>query len=187
MLGVQRGDPHSFEKLVLNYQQRLNGFFYRLVGPSAPIDDLTQEVFLRIYRSRSAYAPTARFSAWLFRIANNVALTHLRRNPAGQTVDVDADHLANIAPDASSAIPTRIFEKLENDQSVRAAIECLSLRERTAIIMSKYEGLSYAEISTALDCSVPAVRSLLSRARARLRDLLVGYVNDGQWPTPGDS
>lgn len=195
MLQVRDGSAVAFEKLVERYQARLTGILEHLVPGAGQAEDLAQEVFLRVYRARHTYKPTARFSTWLFTIANNVASNalrklarrkevHLQGSPSGQHLirPLDTMAVAN-----SGLLPTRQLDKAEVSEIVSQAIRGLGERQRMALLLSKYEHMSYEEIGATMDLSTQAVKSLLSRARANLRDLLQPYMNTGTAPAETDS
>lgn len=195
MLKVRDGDAAAFEELVLRYQNRLLGVLEHLVGKRDLAEDLTQEVFLRVYRSRERYTPRAKFSTWLFTIANNVA-SNARRTLArrrevhvesSRSGSVSVDPLAQMALAASGLMPSRQVDHSEAQTIVRAAIGNLNERQRMAVLLSKFEGMSYADIAEVMKLSPQAVKSLLSRARGSLRDALSPYIEDGQSPETTDS
>lgn len=186
MLRVRDDDAGAFEELVRRYQVRLVRLFQH-IGPSGEVaEDLTQEVFLRIYRARSRYVPGAKFSTWLFTIAGNVARNAARSHGRRREM-VEADsplnpelsgpqQLAGVALDASSLMPTRLVEGEERAEIVRRAVEGLGERQRMALILSRFENLSYAEIADTMGLTTKAVKSLLSRARVNLKDALTDYI-----------
>ncbi|WP_153557006.1 RNA polymerase sigma factor [Roseimaritima sediminicola] len=189
MLRVKEDDVEAFEELVQRYQGRLVRLLEHL-GPRRDLaDDMTQEVFLRVFRARKNYQPGAKFSTWLFTIAGNVARNAVRSSGRRQEVnEVDAGStpsgsqaavLASLATDASGLMPTRQIEGAERAEVVRAAVQMLNPRQREALLLSKFEGLSYLEIADVMGLSTKAVKSLLSRARVNLKDLLVPYVEAG--------
>jgi len=190
MLEVRNGNAAAFEELVLRYQTRVLAILENLVGNRHQAEDLTQEVFLRVYRSRHTYEPNAKFATWLFRIVNNVAMNALRSRSRRreQTVPFqpgDSQHF-NALDDAiqvpSGQIPARRLDKMEVREIVRAAMEILNERQRLAVLLCKFEGMSYADIATAMKMSPKAVKSLLSRARSRLREILEPYFQSGRIP-----
>ena len=190
MLKVRGGDAAAFEELVLRYQNRLLGILEHLVGKRDLAEDLTQEVFLRVYRARERYTPGAKFSTWLFTIANNVASNARRSLARRREVHVNttrsgsfsADPLAQMALAASGQMPNRQLDHLETQAIVQAAIGKLNDRQRLAVLLSKFEGMSYADIAEVMALSPQAVKSLLSRARGSLRDALSSYIEAGQHP-----
>jgi RNA polymerase sigma-70 factor (ECF subfamily) len=185
MLRVRNGDEEAFSQLVARYQDRLVGIFANMLGGDvAAAEDLAQEVFLRVYRARNGYEPTAKFSTWVFRIANNLASNSRRtlgRRKEVQLQPVDSGALGmnpqeKVLADKSSLLPTRQADKSELKQRVLEAMEGLNERQRMAILLHKFEELSYADIGAALELSQEAVKSLLSRARDNLRTTLETYV-----------
>lgn len=193
MLQVREGNASAFEELVSRYQQRLISILEHLVPGQGQAEDLTQEVFMRVYRARATYKPTAKFSTWLFTIANNVANNairklvrrkeiHLQSSPSGQALARPLDTLAKAA---SGLMPARQLARLEISEVVKLAIQSLSDRQRTALLLCKYEHMSYEDIGQTMDLSPQAVKSLLSRARSNLRDLLQPYIHSGGRP-PGE-
>jgi RNA polymerase sigma-70 factor (ECF subfamily) len=168
------------------------------IGPSAEVaEDLTQEVFLRIYRSRAKYEPGAKFSTWLFTIAGNVARnaarSHGRRREVSEVdtkraVDDSAPNLlAGIALDASSLMPARVVEGEERALMVRKAVASLGERQRMALMLSRFENLSYVEIADAMGLTSKAVKSLLSRARVNLKEALADYIEPVQSDEEGQA
>lgn len=192
MLEVRDDSATAFEELMLRYQNRLVAVLEHLVGARDQAEDLAQEVFLRVYRARKRYVPDAKFSTWLFTIANNVA-SNARRSrsrrrevnmPASDTGSSGAPGLDQIALAASGLMPTRQLDKAEMRDIVRLAIESLNERQRMAVLLSKFENMSYVDIGTAMDLSPEAIKSLLSRARLNLKEVLQPYLDRGQSPTP---
>ncbi|MDG2015158.1 MAG: sigma-70 family RNA polymerase sigma factor [Pirellulaceae bacterium] len=193
MLQVRDGSGSAFEELVSRYQQRLISILEHLVPGQGQAEDLTQEVFMRVYRARATYKPTAKFSTWLFTIANNVANNAIRKlvrrkeinlqsSPSGQALARPLDTLAKAA---SGLMPARQLARVEISEVVKLAIQSLSDRQRTALLLCKYEHMSYEEIGLTMDLSPQAVKSLLSRARSNLRDVLQPYISSGGRP-PGE-
>jgi len=187
MLRVRDDDAGAFEELVRRYQDRLVRLFHH-IGPSPELaEDLTQEVFLRIYRSRARYEPGAKFSTWLFTIAGNVARNAARSQGRRKEVtevdarqssnDSQASLIAGIALDASSLMPARVVEGEERAELVRAAVQALGERQRMALMLSRFENMSYVEIAEAMGLTTKAVKSLLSRARVNLKELLADYID----------
>ncbi|MFO0977282.1 MAG: sigma-70 family RNA polymerase sigma factor [Planctomycetaceae bacterium] len=183
MLRVSAGDNTAFEELVLRYQDRLVGFFFHLVHDRAAAEDLAQECFLRVYRSRERYEATARFSTWLFRIAHNLASNQKRGSVRRREIPLanssDAHEFQvneqNLA-EKSALMPTRQLDSNEMRDVVRMAIEELSERQRTAVVLHKFEEMSYEEIGEVMGLGVVAVKSLLSRARGKLKEALERFL-----------
>lgn len=194
MLRVKHGDGDAiaFEELIHRYQARLLRVLQHIVGSEAVAEDLVQDVFLRVWRARKNYEPTAKFTTWVFHIANNVASNSLRdrkRRKEFQVASANPDNSAILSLDqmaaaSTSTMPARKLDHAERAEIVRTAVEALNERQRMALLLCKFEGLSYQEIATAMDLSVQAVKSLLSRARVNLKVLLEPYVENGLLPNP---
>jgi RNA polymerase sigma-70 factor (ECF subfamily) len=187
MLEVRDGSAAAFEELMLRYQNRLVTVLEHLVGGRDLAEDLAQEVFLRVYRARASYTPDARFSTWLFKIANNVATNALRNRSRRREVQFISQPtesggvrtLDDVAQAASGLMPSRQIDKLELREVVRHAVTQLNERQRLAVLLSKFEQMSYEEIAATMGISVQAVKSLLFRARETLRGVLEPYLNQG--------
>jgi len=183
MLRVRDDDSDAFSELVERFQHRLVGVMHHIVGSSEEAEDLAQEVFLRVYRTRKKYTPKAKFSTWLFTIANNLALNALRdrqRRPVLPLVVRDSGPLGprpteTIAP-ARDEPPAHGLQQQELADVIRRALDGLSERQRVAIVLNKFEDMNYADIADVMDLTTKAVKSLLSRARAKLREALQGYI-----------
>ena len=187
MLRVRDDDAVAFEELMLRYQNRVVSVIAHLVGKRDMAEDLAQDVFLRIYRARKRYVPGAKFSTWLFTIVNNVASNALRSLSRRKEVhiqaapgDTGANPLELSAAAASALMPTRLADKAELMEVVQQAVSTLNDRQRLAVLLAKFEGLSYVEIGEVLDMTPQAIKSLLSRARGKLREALEPYLEHGQ-------
>ena len=188
MLEVRDDSAPAFEELMLRYQNRLVTVLEHLVGKRDLAEDLAQDVFLRIYRARKRYVPGAKFSTWLFTIANNVASNALRsqsrrreinwRRPSGESTG--ANSLDQLAQAASSLMPARQMDKAEMRDVVREAISTLNERQRMAVLLSKFESMSYEDIAETMQMTPQAIKSLLSRARGNLRAVLEPYLERGE-------
>lgn len=184
MLRVRDDDEDAFAQLVAAYQDRLVSLFHHVLHEQEVAEDLAQEVFLRIYRARQTYMPTARFSTWLFRIANNLASNSRRGRGRRREVALnlrDSGPLGSrpqerLLADKSALMPTRQVARNELQQVVRSALDDLNDRQRMALLLHKFEGMSYAEIGETMELTPAAVKSLLSRARESLRVKLEPYV-----------
>ncbi|GIW93438.1 MAG: RNA polymerase sigma factor [Pirellulaceae bacterium] len=186
MLRVRDGDVLAFEELVKRYQNRLLTLLEHVTASRDQAEDLAQEVFLRLFRARRRYQPGARFSTFLFTIAHNVASNAVRRQSRRREVQVDSPGNGNsasldeMAVAKSGFMPARQLDKAERAEFVRAAINQLSDRQRMALMLCKFEGLSYAEIGQIMGLSEKAVKSLLARARQNLRAALEPYILEGK-------
>ena len=186
MLRVKDGDEHSFGVLLEKHRSPVIHFVYRMVQDRAVAEELSQEVFLRVYRSRGTYEPTAKFTTWLFRIATHLALNWLRdgRNERGhQRLDApmktekDGDIPAREVSDRKPSAEQRMVYEIRL-REVREAIALLPEKQPAAVLMHKYEEMEYSQIANVLECSESAVKSLLFRAyetlRARLAHMITG-------------
>jgi len=172
MLKVSAGDDPSFAILLDRHRAPVVNHLYRLVRNWAIAEELAQDVFLRVYRSRSRYRPGAKFATWLFRITTNVALNWRRdtRREAGHLrLDEELLHLRRM--ELSDRTPRADQRLMERDLSkeIQDAIESLPPKQLSAVLMHKYEGMDYNEIAEVLECSIPALKSLLFRAYETLR------------------
>ena len=183
MLRVRDDDAEAFAELVERYQQRIVGIMNHLLGNTDEAEDLAQEVFLRVYRNRHKYSPSAKFSTWLFTIANNLALNVLRGRQRKPTVPLPAQESGPLGPRPAEQIvpdreltPARGLRQRELQTVIRAALEELNERQRMAVVLNKFEEMSYGEIAEIMGLTTKAVKSLLSRARGKLREVLQPYV-----------
>lgn len=184
MLRVREGQEDAFGELVSRYQNRLVSLFMHLVGDSAVAEDLTQEVFLRIYRARNGYEPTAKFSTWVFRIAQNLASNTRRSKGRRKEVQLKTTESGpmgarpheQLLKEKSALMPARLADRGELQEHVRSAIETLNERQKLALLLHKFEEMSYEDIAETMELSPSAVKSLLSRARESLRARLEQYM-----------
>jgi RNA polymerase sigma-70 factor (ECF subfamily) len=180
MLDVKAGDDASFDILLQKYRSPLVNFLHRMVRDTATAEDLAQEVFLRVYRARKRYSPSAKFTTWLFRIATNLALNSVRDNRhRHMEVSLDAPTEEDQAPRELPAPEMRIDEHMiERDRAefIRRAIASLPEKQRAAVLLHKYEEMDYGEIAKILECSESALKSLLFRAYETLRVQLAPLV-----------
>ena len=182
MLRFQQGEKAAFEELVRRNAPKVNTLIYRFLGDPGQVEDLTQEVFLRVYRTSQRYQPMAKFSTWLYRIAANLSFNVLRAKRRGQPVQLeiayseDGEPFYRDVPDGRHVPPHDHLDAEELRTKVAEAIDQLPENQKVAIILNKYEQKSYEDIAAILDCSTMAVKSLLSRARSNLRTALMRYV-----------
>ncbi|MFO1064704.1 MAG: RNA polymerase sigma factor [Pirellulales bacterium] len=195
MLRVKAGDAFAFEQLMERYHQRLVRFL-RTVGTTDDSgEDLAQDVFLRVFRARESYQPNARFATWLFHIAHNVASNAIRDKQRRREIQLASASgsqssilsLDQMAMASTGMMPVRRIDKAERAEMVQNAVDALNERQRMALMLCKFEGMSYQEIADTMELTVQAVKSLLSRARVNLKELLEPYVNEGQAMKPGGS
>lgn len=182
MLRVRDGDTEAFRELVERHQRAIVNTIYRAIGDAWEAEDIAQRVFVQAYRSAARYKPTAKFTTWLFTITHNMIRNEHRRRSRHATESLDAMQQPREpgeagwqpadprAPDPARAVAEREFER-----KIHEAIQQLPVGQRTAVILCRFEGLSYEEIAGVLGCSVPAVKSLLHRARERLKEDLRGW------------
>ena len=190
MLDVKAGDEASFDLLLRKYRLPLVNFLFRMVRDAATAEDLAQEVFLRVYRARKQYSPSAKFTTWLFRIATNLALNSVRDNRHRRAdVSIDVPVEEDEAPRELPAREMRIDEHMiERDRSefIRRAVSALPEKQRVAVLLHKYEEMDYGEIAKVLECSESALKSLLFRAYETLRVQLAPLVAQPEAPRAGE-
>ena len=182
MLRAGAGDDSAFEYLVDKFRRPIVSFMYRMTHNQAVAEELAQEVFLRVYRSRSSYQAEAKFTTWLYRIATNLAVNHARDTRSERTapsVNLDEpDPETGTTPDVADATPTVEAEILREERmaAIRKHVMALPERQRMAVLMHKYQGLDYKEIGKVLKLSESATKSLLFRAYETLRERLKEFV-----------
>lgn len=172
MLRVREGDAASFALLLERHRGPVIHFLYRMVQNQAVAEELAQEVFLRVYRSRATYEPTAKFTTWLFRIATHLALNFIRDGKNEKLQESLDQDVANGPARQVAAGEPSVEERLVHQvklQEVRRAIDALPSKQRAAVLMHKYQELEYSQIAGVLSCSESAVKSLLFRAYESLR------------------
>jgi RNA polymerase sigma-70 factor, ECF subfamily len=182
MLRVKGGDDSAFEYLVQKYRRPMLSFMYRMAHNSAVAEDLAQEVFLRVYRSREKYEASAKFTTWLYRIASNLAVNHARdtrHQRPESTVSLDEPDqesgLTMDLPDNSLTAEEAIVRR-ERLAAIRQRVEALPERQKMALIMHKYQQMDYRQIAEVLKLSESAIKSLLFRAYETLRVQLKEFV-----------
>ena len=188
MLRVRDGDVAAFAELVELWQDRLVTLFVHQTGDHALAEDLAQETFMRVYRARDRYQPTAKFTTWVHTIANNLA-SDLRQRayrrlergvPHAVSASSSSIGLDQLAVAASGLLPARVADQGELQRMVQRALATLNERQRMAVLLAKFEQCSYEEIAAAMDLTVPAVKSLLFRARDQLREAIAPYMQGDQ-------
>jgi RNA polymerase sigma-70 factor (ECF subfamily) len=188
MLRVRDDDPAAFAELVELFNHRLITVLHHLLGNAEEAEDLAQEVFLRVYRVRKKYRPRAKFSTWLFTIANNLALNALRSRQRKPVVPLNVRDSGPLGPrPAEQLVKDRLNQPMQHMQQqelaniVRKALDELNERQRVAVVLNKFEDMNYAEIAEVMGLTTKGVKSLLSRARENLRIALKDYIfMDGQ-------
>ncbi|HVO64409.1 MAG TPA: sigma-70 family RNA polymerase sigma factor [Terriglobales bacterium] len=182
MLRVKAGDDSAFDYLVQKYRRAMMSFMYRMTHNAAVAEDLAQEVFLRVYRSRASYEPTAKFTTWLYRIATNLAVNHARdtrHERPENTVSLDEpDEETGTTmdlPDSSLSVEENLVRR-ERLKAIRAKVQQLPERQRMAVVMHKYQQMDYRQIAEVLKLSESATKSLLFRAYESLREQLKEFI-----------
>jgi RNA polymerase sigma-70 factor (ECF subfamily) len=184
MLDVKAGDEASFELLLRKYRTPLVNFLYRMVRDTGVAEELAQEVFLRVYRAREDYAPSAKFTTWMFRIATNLALNSVRDN-RHRRMEISMDQSADSGeedarplevPDRAPTVEQELVARSRAEMILRA-IHALPEKQRAAVLLHKYQELDYDEIARVLECSESALKSLLFRAYETLRVELAPLVS----------
>ncbi len=182
MLRVKAGDQAAFDYLVQKYRRAMISFMYRMAHNSAAAEDLAQEVFLRVYRSRDTYAASAKFTTWLYRIATNLAVNYARdtrHEKPENTVSLDQPDeetgLTMDIADSTLTVEQNILRR-ERMAAIRKHVQDLPERQRTAVVMHKYQGMDYRQIAEVLHLSESATKSLLFRAYETLREKLKEFV-----------
>jgi RNA polymerase sigma-70 factor (ECF subfamily) len=182
MLRAAAGDESAFNYLAGKYHRPIIHFLFRMVRNQAVAEELAQDVFLRVYRSRQSYRAEARFTTWLYRIATNLAVNHARdtrHERAARSVYLDApDEETGTTPDVASKEPSveQSLLREERMKAIRTHVMALPERQRTAVLMHKYQGMDYREIGEVLKMSESATKSLLFRAYQTLREKLKDFV-----------
>jgi RNA polymerase sigma-70 factor (ECF subfamily) len=182
MLRVKAGDQSAFDYLVQKYRRPLVSFMYRMARNTAAAEDLAQEVFLRVYRSRATYEASAKFTTWLYRIATNLAVNHARdtrheRPEATVSLDEPDEETGTTfeLPDSGMTAEQTMIRR-ERMLAIRSKVEALPERQRLAVVMHKYQQMDYKQIAEVLKLSESATKSLLFRAYETLRDQLKEFV-----------
>ncbi len=175
MLRVREGDEPSFALLLEKHRNSVIHFLYRMIQNQAIAEELAQEVFLRVYRSRESYEPTAKFTTWLFRITTHLALNHVRDRRKDKLHDSLDEKMEDSTPRQLADRVANVEERMLRDArlgEIRQAIEQLPEKQRGAVLMHKYQDMEYSQIAAVLGCSESAVKSLLFRAYEALRQRL---------------
>lgn len=187
MLRVKRGDRMAFAELVEKYKQPLFNFICRTLRDEAESEDLAQNVFLQVYKSRQRYQHTAKFSTWLFTIARNLCLNEIRRRSRHPAESLEESHSEHEEQPQRQYEDKKIFLPVENvlhgelAKKIEEAIAELPETQRTAILLCRQDELSYEEIAEILGCSLSATKSLIHRGRETLKEKLKPYLKSGSW------
>lgn len=175
---VGRGDTSAFENLVERHQSLVTGTVARMLGSNSDVEDIAQQVFIRVWKSAGRYVARAKFTTWLLKITRNLVFNEMRRAKRHPHLPVQIEPEADEIPlkDEATATPDATLLQAELQAAIEKAITLLPETQRMAIVLRRYEELSYEEIADVLDLSVPAVKSLLFRARTELRERLKDYL-----------
>lgn len=176
MAQFQKGDSNAFYSLFQKYQNMVFGSIARYINDRSLAEDLTQEVFLRIYKARDRYTPDTQFKYYLFTIVHNLCVNEIRDSSRRKTKATDFSSGLEFQADIPQV--TDILHQKEIAVGVKAAIDSLPDQQRMAVILDTYQKMSYEEISRSIKQSVPAVKSLLWRARQSLKEKLKHYVRE---------
>ena len=175
---VAGGDTSAFEKVIERHQALVAGTAARMLGSNSDVEDIAQQVFIRVWKSARRYVPRAKFTTWLLKITRNLVFNELRRAKRRAQVPLQSDPGAEEIPlkDETNPAPDASLLEEELQRAIEEAIMQLPESQRMALVLRRYEQLSYEEISEVLDLSVPAVKSVLFRARTELRTRLNKYL-----------
>jgi RNA polymerase sigma-70 factor (ECF subfamily) len=172
MLRFQKGDTAAFEQLVNKHTRGLLNLVYRYLGDASRAEDVSQEIFVKVYRARKKYEPKAKFTTWLFRIAVNHCLNEIRSRKNQPSLSAP---LQDLLEEPEGEKPDARLSRSELQRAVKAAIDALPENQRMAVILSRYEDMSYDEIAEAMGMSLEAVKSVLFRAKENLKMALSKY------------
>jgi RNA polymerase sigma-70 factor (ECF subfamily) len=172
MLRFQKGDEPAFEELVKKHTRGVLNLVYRYLGDSSRAEDVSQDIFVKVYRARMKYEPKAKFSTWLYRIAVNHCLNEIRARKSQPAVAAPVNDLLE---QPSGEDPDARISRSELQQAVKGAIDSLPENQRMAVILARYEDMSYDEIAETMGMSLEAVKSVLFRAKENLKQALSKY------------
>ena len=179
MLRTGNGDTAAFEQLVERHKALIIGTVARMLGNNSDIEDVAQQVFIRVWKSATRYTPTAKFTTWLLTITRNLVFNEARRRKRhpGITLDTQEGNESLSLPDQARSVPDEALLERELENAIDRAILSLPERQRMALVLRRYQDKSYDEIADVLNLSVPAVKSILFRARSELRAALSRYLD----------
>ncbi len=175
---VAEGDTSAFEQLIERHQALVAGTVARMLGSNSDVEDIAQQVFIRVWKSARRYVPRAKFTTWLLKITRNLVFNELRRSKRHAHVPLQSEPGAEEVPlkDEKNPAPDASLLETELQRAIEEAIMQLPESQRMALVLRRYEQLSYEQIAEVLDLSVPAVKSVLFRARTELRTRLSKYL-----------
>ncbi len=174
MLRFQKGDERCFEELVHKHTRGVLNLVFRYLGDAARAEDVSQDIFVKVYKARMKYEPKAKFSTWLYRIAVNHCLNEIRARKSQPSL---AAPISDIVEEPEGENPDARLSRMELQRAVKAAIDALPENQRMAVILSRYEDMSYDEIAEAMGMSLEAVKSVLFRAKENLKLALAKYAS----------
>src|SRR5437016_6267680 len=174
---VSQGDTSAFEELIERHQALVAGTVARMLSSNSDVEDIAQQVFIRVWKSARRYVPRAKFTTWLLKITRNLVFNEMRRIKRRPHVPLQSEPGAEDPPlkDETNLAPDASLLALELQQAIEEAIQRLPETQRMALVLRRYQELSYEQIAEVLDLSVPAVKSVLFRARTELRARLSKY------------
>jgi RNA polymerase sigma-70 factor (ECF subfamily) len=175
---VAKGDMDAFQSLIEAHQARVVGTVAKMLGDDVDSEDIAQQVFIRVWKSAGRYQPTAKFTTWLFKITRNLVFNELRRrkrHPVTPLQHEEDEHFFQPVDTVAMSPDASLLDSELND-AVQLAIDALPETQRMAIVLRRYEEMPYEEIAEVLGISIPAVKSVLFRARAELRENLRKYL-----------
>ena len=176
---IAGGDTVAFEALIERHQALVAGTVARMLGSNSDVEDIAQQVFIRVWKSAGRYVVRAKFTTWLLKITRNLVFNEMRRAKRHPQVSVQIDPEAEELPskDEVTMTPDATLLQEELQGKIDSAIAQLPDTQRMALVLRRYQELSYEEIAEVLELSVAAVKSLLFRARTELRERLQDYLN----------
>jgi RNA polymerase sigma-70 factor, ECF subfamily len=175
---IGHGDTAALEELIQRHQTLVAGTVARMLGSTSEVEDIAQQVFIRVWKSAGRYVPRAKFTTWLLKITRNLVFNELRRTKRHANVPLQTDPQSEEMPlrDQTAQTPAASLLEHELQEAIEQAITALPESQRLALVLRRYEELSYEDIAEILELSVPAVKSVLFRARTELRERLKGYL-----------
>ncbi len=179
MHAIAEGDMRALESLIETHQARVIGTVAKMLGDQTDAEDISQQVFIRVWKSAPRYQPTAKFTTWLFKITRNLVFNELRRRKRHPATALESEEIEHHfqATDSGVLAPDAGMLDAEMQAAVQTAIDSLPEAQRLAVILRRYEDMPYEEIGEVLGLTVPAVKSVLFRARADLREKLKRYLD----------
>lgn len=179
MLRAGEGDVAAFQELVEIHQSAVIGTVAKMLGSPSEAEDIAQQVFVRVWKSAKRYKPQAKFTTWLFTITRNLVFNEVRRRQRKPTVSVEEreEESHQVVEDKATVTPDQDVLQAELESAIDKAIESLPEKQRIAVILRRYEEMPYEEIGKVISMSVPAVKSLLFRARSQLKEALQQYLD----------